>query len=423
MASANVVQTSVSGGIQNALALQGDGVFFPKVSTASRLALTLGTSDAGFTVYDSQVGNLYFWTGTAWQSVPNSGSPGLNGQVQYNNNGTVQGATGFTFDNATNAVSMGGDLTVATSSLKVTGGNVSVGTATPTAIAGYTSLTINTATTGSFLDLNVAGVNKARFLGTSSNLTIETAGTIPVTFLIGGQNQYKIDTAGVFTWYDGAGGTRMILNSTGLGVGKTPLAKLDVGVARAASVVGGIVGTTGTGAVNDECQFLIKNVNTASGQNNGAGIGGLLEASASNRASLMFYVDNGIAVTSCGRFDSNGNLLVGTTGVAGRLQVAGSTAGSGVFSVNSDTTRVDVQSYNKPLAINRAGNNVTICEGGGNVGLGNVTSFGTSAAAVLAIANGTAPASSPAGMGQLYVESGALKYRGSSGTITTLAVA
>jgi hypothetical protein len=56
----------------------------------------------------------------------------------------------------------------------------------------------------------------------------------------------------------------------------------------------------------------------------------------------------------------------------------------------------------------------------GNLGLG-VTSFGTSAATVLGIANGTAPTSSPAGMGQLYVEAGALKYRGSSGTVTTIA--
>ena len=47
--------------------------------------------------------------------------------------------------------------------------------------------------------------------------------------------------------------------------------------------------------------------------------------------------------------------------------------------------------------------------------------FGTAAANVLAIANGTAPTSSPAGGGQLYVESGALKYRGSSGTVTTIA--
>jgi len=58
----------------------------------------------------------------------------------------------------------------------------------------------------------------------------------------------------------------------------------------------------------------------------------------------------------------------------------------------------------------------------GNVGVG-VSTFGTSAANVLGLANATAPSTSPAGMGQLYVESGALKFRGSSGTITTIAAA
>jgi hypothetical protein len=56
----------------------------------------------------------------------------------------------------------------------------------------------------------------------------------------------------------------------------------------------------------------------------------------------------------------------------------------------------------------------------GNVGVG-VSTFGTSAAKVLGLANATAPSTSPAGMGQLYVEAGALKYRGSSGTVTTIA--
>lgn len=59
---------------------------------------------------------------------------------------------------------------------------------------------------------------------------------------------------------------------------------------------------------------------------------------------------------------------------------------------------------------------------GANFGFG-MTSFGTSAVNVLCIANATAPSSSPAGGGQLYVESGALKYRGSSGTVTTIAAA
>jgi hypothetical protein len=58
----------------------------------------------------------------------------------------------------------------------------------------------------------------------------------------------------------------------------------------------------------------------------------------------------------------------------------------------------------------------------GNLGLG-VATFGTSAAKVLGLANATAPTTSPAGMGQLYVEGGALKFRGSSGTVTVVAPA
>lgn len=57
-----------------------------------------------------------------------------------------------------------------------------------------------------------------------------------------------------------------------------------------------------------------------------------------------------------------------------------------------------------------------------NVGIGQDT-FGTSAKYVLAMANATAPTTSPTGCGQLYVEGGALKFRGSSGTVTTIAVA
>ena len=58
----------------------------------------------------------------------------------------------------------------------------------------------------------------------------------------------------------------------------------------------------------------------------------------------------------------------------------------------------------------------------GNVGIG-VSAFGTSAAKVLGLANATAPTTSPAGMGQLYVEAGSLKYRGTSGLVTILALA
>jgi hypothetical protein len=57
----------------------------------------------------------------------------------------------------------------------------------------------------------------------------------------------------------------------------------------------------------------------------------------------------------------------------------------------------------------------------GNVLVG-LTAAGTTAAKTIQIANGTAPTANVTG-GQLYVEAGALKYRGSSGTITTLGAA
>ena len=54
---------------------------------------------------------------------------------------------------------------------------------------------------------------------------------------------------------------------------------------------------------------------------------------------------------------------------------------------------------------------------------GGGTRLAISSAGILSISNATAPVTSPAGLGQLYVEAGALKYRGSSGTVTTIAAA
>lgn len=56
----------------------------------------------------------------------------------------------------------------------------------------------------------------------------------------------------------------------------------------------------------------------------------------------------------------------------------------------------------------------------GMVGIGTDSEFG-GGSGVFAMANGTKPTSNPSGGGVLYVESGALKYRGSSGTVTTIA--
>lgn len=60
---------------------------------------------------------------------------------------------------------------------------------------------------------------------------------------------------------------------------------------------------------------------------------------------------------------------------------------------------------------------------GGNLAFGGTGSFG-GGAKVIFIANATtAPTTNPSGGGVLYCEGGALKYRGSSGTVTTIAPA
>lgn len=62
-----------------------------------------------------------------------------------------------------------------------------------------------------------------------------------------------------------------------------------------------------------------------------------------------------------------------------------------------------------------------VIDSSGNLGLGG-HSFG-SGVGVVFLANATAPSGTPTGGGILYVESGALKYKGSSGTVTTVAAA
>lgn len=76
----------------------------------------------------------------------------------------------------------------------------------------------------------------------------------------------------------------------------------------------------------------------------------------------------------------------------------------------------------KPLAIE--GDALVLnYRSGKNVGYWTYDQFG-SGVKVIGIANAaTVPTTNPTGGGVLYVQAGALKYRGSSGTVTTIAAA
>ena len=139
-----------------------------------------------------------------------------------------------------------GDLTVRTNKLRVTSIGVGANTLTPaaslhsTATTTYDALTLDSDSASTYCAQNwkINGVQKAQaFLDyADDSLLIRTnTATGAVRFGCNDIEQYRIAPLGVFNWYDGAGGTRMTLNSTGLGIGVSPATKLDVRGANNAS--------------------------------------------------------------------------------------------------------------------------------------------------------------------------------------------
>ena len=156
------------------------------------------------------------------------------------------------------------------------------------------------------------------------------------------------------------------------------------------------------------------------------------------------------------QIDSSGNVGIGTTpsawastwkaiqvGATGSLSYSPDDTGYTISTSNgywngSDWTRIAtaaVSAYSQnqgkhswlSAASSSAGSTIAFgdakmtLDASGNLLVG-LTTAGTTAAKTIQIANGTAPTANVTG-GQLYVESGALKFRGSSGTITTIAAA
>lgn len=253
-----------------------------------------------------------------------------------------------------------GNLTVDTNTLFVDSANdnVGIGTTSPQVYSGYRTLSIVGKATGSVIDINPSGGVTAGGLqigSTAAATNIDafgpSAGTAAPLVLRTGTfgsvaERYRVAGDGVATWSNvgGGSGTAMTLNSTGLGVGVTPINKFQVAASALASIPA---------------------------------------AGASGHMFAFGSVPYGLAGGSL----SSGNSYL-------------------------QATRWDGTATNYALLLQ---------PNGGNLGF-NGLSFG-GGSNVIFIGNGTAPSSNPTAGGILYVEAGALKYRGSSGFVTTIAVA
>ncbi len=146
--------------------------------------------------------------------------------------------------------------------------------------------------------------------------------------------------------------------------------------------------------------------------------------------SLQFVPTPGGSVSSRIQFGGSGtgHLLSFARNVGGTVTelMTLSDSGSGILAmganvtINGNGSATFAGTVTANFALSSGGN--ISSSSGGSLRLGTVDTGG--GANVIGVRNATTvPTTNPAGGGVLYVESGALKYRGSSGTITTLAAA
>lgn len=133
------------------------------------------------------------------------------------------------------------------------------------------------------------------------------------------------------------------------------------------------------------------------------------------------------------RLTAAGDLGIGTTNPVNKLVVSNAGAqgfefdpANGILQVYNRSTSAygELRPYGSLMRFYTGSSPVETMrlDSSGNLLVG-MTAAATTSAKTLHLANATVPTANPTGGGVLYVEAGALKYRGSSGTITTIAVA
>jgi hypothetical protein len=202
-----------------------------------------------------------------------------------------------------------GDLTVDTNTLFVDAANnaVCVGTLTSQNVsAGRGNLTIG-GTSSAILNLSINGADTGYIIHDGTNITLNNRTNGYVEFFANGLAQHRISPLGVFTWFDGAGGTRMTLNATGLGVGASPSSNCKL------SVNGGVF--LDRGASGGASQLLVS-LAASSGGNFGQ----------ISNTGTRWALGYGSTLTTVGTealiWDSSANVGVGVTTPSYRLQSA-----------------------------------------------------------------------------------------------------
>jgi len=353
-------------------ASSADNLLVRNTLTAQTLVVQTITSSVDFVTGSTRFGSIAANTHNFTGSVLVSGSFGLNKAVPQRQYTQVANANGivFTIQNASasnEGYIVGFDsigstylqLSDSTNAAKVylnssgssyfTGGNVGIGTASPTSYTGYSVLTINNSTYGGLIDLQYGGTSGLRISTENTGNTFWGATNIPMLFATNATERMRI-TAGGNLQLNGVSGTAAITTDSSANV---------MGLFTTSSVVDGTprIEVTGTTYPSTPSTAFIR-ANTVRFTLNAAGTETMRITSAGNigvnetsPSSMLHFSKQ----TTWGTTD-NRIININNSGTGGNINIAHNMGSITWYSGNSTPT-AEIAAYRNTPA---SGNNIEL---------------------------------------------------------------